>query len=119
MWKEIEGLKHGANRPPVPHQRFLLEDHRFAVDPHFSGIRMFQAADDAQQGRFAAARGANQDQRAALRQVEGNLIQHQVPIEVFDDLAQMQVHRAADQVSNWWRCSIWRVQREIGSVKTK
>ncbi len=57
----------------------------FVVKNYFPGIGLFQTGDDAQNRSLSASRGAKQNQRLALRYMEGDVVKHTCLAETFTD----------------------------------
>src|SRR6202035_5132049 len=83
MREEIKGLKNGADRPPVFHQFPFPENDLTIVQVKRATVWLFQACDDAEKRRLAAARRTNQGKRVNLVQIEINILQDDLTTEGF------------------------------------
>src|SRR4051812_23769498 len=92
--EQVESLEDGANCAPVFEQFRFLENHLFPVDGDGTGIGEFEAGEDAEQGGFAAARGADEDKRVNFFQMEGKRVQGGEFAEVFGNRIELQMHPA-------------------------
>ena len=86
MGKKIKGLKDCADGAAMLPQGRFLENDAFAIDLHRAGIGMFQTGEDSEQGRFAAARRADQRQRMHFLELKRNILQRRLAVEPFADL---------------------------------
>ena len=86
-------LKHHLHSAPhVAHRDAAAGADRLAIEDHLAGIGLDQADQQARQGRFAAARFADDSERLALFQLERNAVNrlhhavfgHEVGFQIID-----------------------------------
>src|SRR5688572_17698122 len=66
-----------------------------AVQNHAAFVRLFEAGDDAQNSRLAAARSAEQNQRLAFRNVEADVLKHTGLFEALAEAAHTGGHTSS------------------------
>ena len=81
MGKEIVRLEHGADRSTMSGEGILTIYDWVIVDHHTArrvGVGIFQPGEDAQEGRFAASRGADQHERLDCLESQRDPVEHPV-----------------------------------------
>ena len=84
--EEGVALKYGADVALVGLARLTI----FAVEQDVAGSGLFEAGDQPEGGRLAAAGRADQREKGALRNVERDAFDRPVPGIVFDQLAEFE-----------------------------
>src|ERR1700730_8555171 len=90
MWKERVVLKNGVYAALV--RRKYVQP--LAAHPYFSGRRLLEPGDHAQEGRLAGAAFAEQGEKFSGSDVQGNVLQNFARTETFGDPANFEEHAA-------------------------
>src|SRR5258705_11717549 len=112
MRKQIEGLEDGADASAMCQQGRFLEKHFLIVNGDMTGVGIFQACEDAEQGGFPTAGRPDQHERMHFFQREPDAVQDLVAVEALRDVLEIKLH-----VSNWCFLSSERVHNEMGKVR--
>ena len=114
MGEEVVGLEDGADLAAVFAEGFLVARERGAIDGDGAGVWAFKAGEDAEEGGFPAAAGADEDEGVDRREIEGDVVEDAMGAEAFGNAGEFESH-----VSKRLRRSSDWVQREMGRVRTR
>ena len=86
--KQAVGLENGRNRPPLGRERGDV----LPVEEHSAAVGLEKAADHVERGRLAAARRAENAQKSALFQAEGEVMHGVFAVKLLAQAVKFEIH---------------------------